>query len=337
MASQGPVPPQPPGFPQSPMPPQGMPPQGPPPRPRRLYMGPIILIVIGVFFLVANTIPSFDPWQLLYHYWPVILILVGLGKVWDYYTVARSPYERRGSDFIIPVVLVLLVVLLIAGMHRGWRGLNLNRSSGITRTDTQSVELQNATAVTANLQLGAGQLNLRGGSGRLLDASFDHDESLAAPQVNYSVDAGHGLLNIDERNQTRLNGDSERWDLHFNSAVPLDLNLNIGAGQSELHMADVNLSHMQVHMGVGQMELDLTGARKQDFSVEVNGGIGQGRITLPKDVGVRAHVSGGIGSINTDGLTRQGDEYVNAAYGKTPATIDLTVHGGIGEIDLDEQ
>ena len=332
MASQGPVPPQPPGFPQSPMPPQG-----PTPRPRRLYMGPIILIAIGVFFLVANLMPSFDPWQALYRYWPVILILVGLGKVWDYYTVARSPYERHGSDFIVPIVLVLLLVLLIAGMHRGWRGLS--RSSGITRTETQSVELQNATAVTANLQLGAGQLNLSGGSGKLLDASFDHDESMQAPQVSYSVDAGHGLLNIDEgrRDQIHLRDNGERWDLHFNSAVPLDLNLNIGAGQSELHMADVNLSRMQVHMGVGQMELDLTGARKQDFSVEVNGGVGQGRITLPKDVGVRAHVSGGIGSINTDGLTRQGDEYVNAAYGKTPATIDLTVHGGIGEIDLDEQ
>jgi hypothetical protein len=53
-------------------------------------------------------------------------------------------------------------------------------------------------------------------------------------------------------------------------------------------------------------------------------------------VGVRAHASGGIGSVSTDGLTRDGDDYVNAVYGKTPASIELTVQGGIGEIDLSE-
>jgi hypothetical protein len=34
------------------------------------------------------------------------------------------------------------------------------------------------------------------------------------------------------------------------------------------------------------------------------------------------------------GMTRDGDAYVNEAYGKTAATIDLTVNGGVGEIDL---
>jgi len=83
--------------------------------------------------------------------------------------------------------------------------------------------------------------------------------------------------------------------------------------------------------------LDLTGPRKQDLSADIQGGIGQARIRLPSNVGVRVQASGGIGSINVNGLTKQGDEYVNAAYGKTAATVDLTVHGGIGEIDLNQE
>jgi hypothetical protein len=46
------------------------------------------------------------------------------------------------------------------------------------------------------------------------------------------------------------------------------------------------------------------------------------------------HASGGIGSVSTDGLTRDGDAYVNDAYGKLPTKIALEVHGGIGEINL---
>ena len=90
-------------------------------------------------------------------------------------------------------------------------------------------------------------------------------------------------------------------------------------------------------MGAGQMLLDLNGPRKQNLSVDIHGGVGQARIRLPKDVGVRAHATGGIGSVNTHGFTKQGDDYVNTAYGKTPTSIDLSVEGGIGEIDLDQE
>ena len=46
--------------------------------------------------------------------------------------------------------------------------------------------------------------------------------------------------------------------------------------------------------------------------------------------------SGGIGAVDADGLTRQGDAYVNAAYGKASKNIEMNVHGGVGEIDLIE-
>ncbi|MGH9496664.1 MAG: hypothetical protein ACRD3B_16815, partial [Candidatus Sulfotelmatobacter sp.] len=66
------------------------------------------------------------------------------------------------------------------------------------------------------------------------------------------------------------------------------------------------------------------------------GGVGSAWIRLPKDEGVRVIASGGIGSVRADGLKSSGDSYVNDAYGKTPQAIELTVHGGVGEIDLVE-
>ena len=82
------------------------------------------------------------------------------------------------------------------------------------------------------------------------------------------------------------------------------------------------------------MRLDLTGPRTANLDVDIEGGVGSGTIRLPKDVGVRAHASGGIGSIFTDGLTRDGDAYVNDAYGKSAITVNVEVHGGIGQINL---
>jgi predicted membrane protein len=90
-------------------------------------------------------------------------------------------------------------------------------------------------------------------------------------------------------------------------------------------------------MGAGQVELDLTGPRKSDLNVDIRGGVGQATIRLPRDVGVSARASGGLGSINAGGLEKDGDEYRNSVYGKTPHKIRLNVEGGIGEIELIEE
>ena len=300
--------------------------------PRRSFVGPVILICIGVFFLVANLVPSFDPWFILTRYWPVILILIGLGKVWDYYAARRYGSAPGVSDVSgVLIAVVLLVLLLGLGVWRHGR-----RKTYSEQQSTQTIDLQGASAVTANLQIPAGQLNVSGGSPHLVDADYHYDDT--APKLEYAVEGGHGQLTLNGNDDETTFGDhNDIWTLHFNDAVPLDMTLQMGAGQSNLNFSNVNLTHLEVHMGVGQMMLDLTGPRKQDLSADIQGGIGQARIRLPSNVGVRVQASGGIGSINVNGLTKQGDVYVNAAYGKTPATVDLTVHGGIGEIDLNQE
>ena len=307
-----------------------------PMRRHRSFIGPVILICIGVFFLVANLVPSFDPWLILMRYWPVILIVIGLGKVWDYYAARRDGGATSISDVSgVLIAVILLMLLLGLGVWRTGRRTNV---SGNERHDTKSVDLQGATAVTANLNFPAGQLNINGGSSHLVDADFTYNDAGAAPQFDYSVSSGHGQLNVNENNgNVRFGTRDARWDLNFNNDVPLDLTLQMGAGESNLRLADLNLSRLEVHMGVGQMLLDLTGQRKQNLSADIHGGVGQARIRLPKDVGVRAHATGGIGGVNAHGLTKEGDNYVNAAYGKTPTSIDLSVEGGIGEIDLDQE
>ncbi|MGH9573377.1 MAG: toast rack family protein [Candidatus Acidiferrales bacterium] len=308
-------------------------------RRHRSFLGPVILICIGVFFLVANLVPSFDPWLILVRYWPVILIVIGLGKVWDYYASRRDGGAAAGGSNAAGVLIAVILLILLLGLGV-WRTGRRNIVRGSEQHNTKSVDLQGATAVTANLNFPAGQLNIDGGSGHLVDADFSYvgNSANAGPQMDYNVNSGRGQLNVSENNdEVRFGTHDDRWDLHFNNNVPLDLTLQMGAGESNLHLADINLSHLEVHMGAGQMLLDLTGPRKQSLSADIHGGVGQARIRVPKDVGVRAHATGGIGSVNTHGFTKQGDDYVNASYGKTPTSIDLSVEGGIGEIDLDQE
>jgi hypothetical protein len=299
-------------------------------RRRNSIGGALIVIAIGVFFLVINLHPELNAWSIVLRYWPVLLIAIGLGYIWDAwmdrtYPPTDGPRHHSGAPVAV------LVALLILGFAI-WRG---GYSRPILHA-SQDVSLQGAQSVTANIDIPSGSLDVAGGSSQLLNANFDYHESDGAPRVEYSVSGGRGDLSITQESKAHVHLAIARndWQLRFADNVPMDMNLQIGAGSSNLRLQGLNVKNLDVQAGVGQMNLDLTGPRKSDLHVDIHGGVGTAIIRLPKDVGVRVHASGGIGSVSPHGLGRDGDDYVNDVLGKTPATIDLTIEGGIGSISL---
>jgi hypothetical protein len=293
--------------------------------------GALILIAVGVFFLITNLRPDIDPWPILFRYWPLILIFIGVGKIFDSF-IFRDRTGAPGGGSVSAVSVAFVALILIFGLAI-WRGHKVEGRDFVH--DTHVVALLGAKDVSADVEMPAGQLTLTGGDSSLLDSDFSYDREEGKPAVDYSVNDGHGQLTItQEGHHIHFGSTRNTWNLHFGGDEPLDLKLKMGAGQSDLDFHNLNLRHLEVNIGAGQMTLDLTGPRTSDLNADIQGGVGSATIRLPKDVGVSVHASGGIGSINTDGLTHQNGAYVNAAYGKSAQTINLEVHGGVGEINL---
>lgn len=301
-------------------------------RYRGSIAGALIVISIGIFFLIANLRPEINPWPILFRYWPLILIFIGVGKIFDSF-VFRDRTGGPGGDHLSGVSVAFVALILIFGLAV-WRGHKVEGREFVH--DTHGVALLGAKDVSADIEMPAGQLNLTGGNNELLDSDFSYDREEGTPSVNYSVNDGHGSLTISqEGHHIHFGSTRNTWNLRFGGDEPLDLKLKMGAGQSDLDFRGINLHHLEVNIGAGQTTLNLTGPRTSDLDADIQGGVGSATIRLPKDVGVRVHASGGIGSINTDGLMNENGAYVNAAYGKSTQTINLEVHGGIGEINLD--
>jgi N-terminal domain of toast_rack, DUF2154/Domain of unknown function (DUF5668) len=306
--------------------------------PRRVSLvGPIILISIGALFLLHNWRPDFEPWPVLLTYWPLILIFIGLGKIWDHMQRSRNP-NAPSSSIGSTIAILACVFVLIALI---WHGRSYSRRfswDSRTRHVTRVVEPQKAKSATARLNMGSGQLTINGGAADLVDADFDFGRSFDDPRVDYSVSDGVGHLTIEQGgNSVHFGNARNDWNLRFSKDIPLDLRVDLGAGQGNLHFRDVPLTNLDLNMGAGQVDVDLTGDRTADMNVDIEGGVGQANIRLPKNVGVVAHASGGIGSIDVRGLKHDGDTYTNDVVGKTKATIHLKVEGGIGQIVLTEE
>jgi hypothetical protein len=209
--------------------------------------------------------------------------------------------------------------------------------SGPVETESRSVQLGEAKSVHVEVHMGAGELKLGGGARELLDAEFSYRNPRWKPEVDYRVSSGQGHLTIRQPEGNLGSGGHARysWDLRLKDSVPMDLEVHLGAGKTDLVLGSLALRKLDVHMGVGECIVDLTGDWKDDLRASIKGGIGKATVRLPEDVGVRVRAKGGIGEIRRGPLQRKGEFFVNDAYGKSPVTLDVNVEGGIGEINLE--
>jgi len=83
------------------------------PRQPRSFAGPIVLIVIGIFFLLGNM--GWIAWHELgywfAHYWPLLLIIWGVIKLIEYQNANRAGVHPRGIG-AGGVLLIIFVVIL---------------------------------------------------------------------------------------------------------------------------------------------------------------------------------------------------------------------------------
>jgi len=301
---------------------------------------PLLLIAFGGLILLSRALPNFNPWPVVGKYWPLILIFAGAGMVWDRSRRVQNPEAPAAFPVgtTLGTILFLLVLIVLT-----WRGHTYASHEWPTHSTMKShrqetIDKKDAKSVRMSVKMPAGDLTMSGGAESLLNADFSFGSSWGEPKIEYSVHDGQGDLSIDqEGGGTLVTNSDNTWNLKVNDSIPLNLEIDIGAGRGVLRFAKVDLTRLELNIGAGQADVDLSGERAKDLEAEIQGGVGEATIRLPRDVGVVAIVHGGLGSIDTHGLKEEDGQYVNEAYGKSPTTIHLSVNGGIGSIKLQQQ
>jgi hypothetical protein len=234
---------------------------------------------------------------------------------------------------------VLFIAALTATVFAGACGTPQRVEVGELRTQTRSVEPENADSVRANLRLALGELDVSGGAAGLMEAEFAYNVAAWEPRVDYEVSGDTGELTVVQQGLSEgvptrdvRNG----WDIRFNDEVPLDLGVQMGGGVGDLDLDGLALTGLNLDVGAGATTVDLSGEWERDLSAVVRGGAGQVTLLLPSRVGVRVNAGTRLGRINADGLRKEGEAYVNDAYGDSDVTLKVDVSGGVGRINLQQ-
>lgn len=208
-------------------------------------------------------------------------------------------------------------------------------ATGETRVDTVSFDLGDSKSANVELHMGAGELNVTGGTAKFMEGKFAYNVDDWKPVVDYRTAGTGGALTITQPKSIGSFGNMvNTWDVTLNRELPLDIKTDLGAGEANLELGQMNLSRVEVNIGAGEVNVDLRGEPKRDYTVQIRGGVGETVVYLPKDVGISATATKGIGEINTEGLENRDGVWVNPDRAGAPVTVRLDVKGGIGAIRL---
>jgi hypothetical protein len=229
------------------------------------------------------------------------------------------------------VMALLTVFVLVTGCTSDDGGL---LPVGDMRTETTFLELGTANNVEVNLEVGIGNLELTSDSPRLMDATFRYNVKQWKPRISYLEEGEVWNLTMRQPNSDKgvEEGAENDWEVNLGTYVPMAVNVDIGAGNGDIDIYDMNLVSLSVRTGSGNLDVDLSGPWSAHMIARIGTGVGDVDLVVPSETGVQITVEQGVGTVVAPGFTQQGANYKNDAFDTAEVVILIAVSLGTGNL-----
>ncbi|MEW6033702.1 MAG: DUF5668 domain-containing protein [Chloroflexota bacterium] len=287
----------------------------------RFSLGGLILIVLGILFLLNNLgVVSWGIWGILWRFWPVILILIGLNILWG----------RRNPAVVFLITAVLLVALVGAAV-----AIEGSRTS-VTPTSF-SQPLQGVERAAVEINFGAGDLLV----GSLPADSTNLAAGTGAPGVDQDFRLRNGTAELELRVPAHApfwyTGDKGvRLEAMLSPKVPLELTVKTGASNAQLNLTALRLTRLKVDTGASRLRVQLPAAAGTT-EAEIRAGAAHVTVTIPPGVAARVTPTTGLGSFNIDTsrFPKVGAYYESPDYATASNRVNLRVDAGVSSVDIE--
>ena len=284
--------------------------------------GAAFLITLGAVLLLSNLdLLPWSVWGTLLRLWPVLLIGVGLDILLAH---------RSALGALISLILTLSVV---AGIL--WLGMSGRLPGQFPVTEEISEPLGGATAAEVLLSPGVGSLHLgvfpetssqlvagTVRSGRQWDLAID--STTGGETARFSLEGGGDVVVgswFGEQN----------WDLQINGDVPVDLAADVGAGELNLELADLDADRIEVDVGIGEATVELPAEGR--YTAQIDGAIGQTTVIVPAGLEARIEVDAGLSGRSVPAsYICEDDVCTSPGYANADHRVDLVVSQAIGNL-----
>lgn len=301
--------------------------------------GPLILITLGLVFLMANLgILGTSPWQLLWQWWPLILIIIGLEILIG--VLGRCPAKYAGLGYVLSAIVGVVVVIaalalvayvLLAGPQLAGGPPAATPTSHFTQPRGNVSRAE----VSLDLLLGTFRASaLPAGTGNLLEGDFAGPDNAPPVSREYQERGGVAFLTLKSSGPRVRLGGGEAWPqghLRLSPDVPLVLQVETVMGTLDLDLRDLRVTDLTLEgvMCTQQVQLPTSG----QVVVHVAGVMSTCEITVPAGTAARIHRKG-LAAITVDErrFPRRGEVHESAEFAAAANRVEITIESVMGTV-----
>ena len=128
-------------------------------------------------------------------------------------------------------------------------------------------------------------------------------------------------------------------NINFDQPNPVSMrhcSIEGGVGKLQVrNLGNANIKDFIFQGGVGSYVLDFAGEYQQNTHAKIELGMGKLRLYLPEYIGTRIKLSKSfLSSCSINKVYKDGDNYYNDNWQKTPIQLDMEINAGIGKVDV---
>ncbi|MBI3698735.1 MAG: DUF4097 family beta strand repeat protein [Acidobacteria bacterium] len=321
---------------------------------RGSLVGPLIILLLGVIFLIGNLRPDLSLWRLFARYWPFLLIFWGVGRLVEYAVAragGRAMSRGLGGGEIFLIILICIAGTSFSAVERtdwrigrlGHRGLEVFGENFDFTTQYDRRVPPNATVLIQNLQgnvrvVGADSTDKMAITSRKSVKAFDRSAAEQADKETPLEITEQGGQILVRTNQDRMSG-NRRVSADLEISVPKSAALRLEgrygdwdvkdvAGPVEVTSANagVRLSNITKNVRVDLRRSDIVRATQVKGSVEITG---RGRDIELETIAGTVNINGDFsGNIKLQDLAK------GARYTSTVTELSIEKLPGRVEMDL---
>lgn len=320
------------------------------------YTSGIVWAFLLVFFgvvLLLNTLGvlSWGVWGVLWRFWPVVIILggfqilVGKSKVGGIVTA--------GVALVVFFALFSLIMVreqvwsrdMIPGMtplfHRIERGFGSPKATQLTLSEEKYRDLDE---VVYDVNIDDGQLDIQSGDDVLpFKVDAKHFAKHGEPDVQTKVSDRKLTIQLQQKSPEQfffLGYHAPEYQVILGrSDILTRFFVELGAGQGNIHLPDVNIAELKAKVGAGQLNVVLNNSLRDGASLNLEVGAGELVLELPKSIGYKVSYEVGVGSLKLSGDERSGlgrheTDKESANYQSAEKKITIQAKVGAGSLNI---
>lgn len=295
--------------------------------PARFRWG-LFLVLLGTLLLLRNSdVLNDNFWADLLIYLPVVLIAVGIEKIF-----AKSR---------VKVISYLTSVFLFSGaLYVAFSGSSGGAANSFFSLATYEQEHDpSVRALHAILKLDETDLTIRDSGDDMIYARFDR--FTRKPKIEYKVAENEAKVTLTSRPRSflggaiRINtGEPQDWYLRFAEDIPLELEC-FGAG-SDLHLnfATTPLRRLKLYADDARVYLKL-GDREPLLKVDIVGEDTNLRLRVPQNVGLKVFGEDYRSYLARVGLMKSDGGFVTIGFDTVKNKIEINLDDRLGSFSID--